>query len=219
VRLGTLLTSAHGKQQVILVASARGGEGRTCVASNLAAVLAQTGERVLLVDADLGNPSLADVFGAGGRLGLAELLNGRATIDQVVTPTVTRGLHVVTAGLQTGQPAAEIDGEGLSTVIASMAATADVVVIDGGPVLMASSTIALAPFSDLVLVVADVRRTTRADLAAAGRELKAVGARSVAGVLNAVARPLLGSFGGPRRRPAQRIPRRHHTRLPPHQKP
>jgi capsular exopolysaccharide synthesis family protein len=197
VRLGTLLTTAPGEQQVVLVASARGGEGRTCVASNLATVLAQTGERVLLVDADLGNPSLADVFGAGGHLGLAELLNGRATIDQVVAPTVTGGLHLVTAGLQTGQPAAEVDVERLSTVIASMAATADVVVIDGGPVLVASSTIALAPISDLVLVVADVRRTTRADVTATGRELKAVGARSVAGVLNAVARPLLAGFGGP----------------------
>lgn len=115
----------------------------------------------------------------------------------MVTPTVTGGLHVVTAGLQTGQPAAEVDVERLSTVIASMAATADVVVIDGGPVLMASSTIALAPISDLVLVVADVRETSRADVTATGRELKAVGAGSIVGVLNAVARPLLGGFGGP----------------------
>jgi hypothetical protein len=64
--------------------------------------------------------------------------------------------------------------------------TADVVVLDSGPVLAVSDPIALASVSDVVVVVADVRRTTRADVRAVAREISPSGNRHVVGVLNNV---------------------------------
>jgi len=184
LRLDPLLASAAGSGRVVLVTGARAGEGRTCVASNLAAALARAGAEVLLVDADLRHPALSDVFGVDDQPGLTDILAGTASLSDVIASTQVPRLRLVTAGGHTDRPADTFELSRLNRAFESMTAAADIVVVDSGPVLAVSDPIALAFASDIVMVVADVRRTSRADVRAVADEIRAAWARPIVGVLN-----------------------------------
>lgn len=187
--LSPLITSAGGGA-VLLVTSAHSGDGRTSVAANLAAALAESGAKVVLLDADLRHPAMSEVFDAGRRPGWSDLLASRASLDEVAIP-VSRvpGLRLVTAGLVTARPAEIFRDTKLTRAFEQMRAQADVVVVDSAAVLEVSQTLALARASDIVAVVADVRRTTREAVRAAARQIRATGPRDIVGVLNAVSSP------------------------------
>lgn len=188
--LSLLIADIPGDGAVILVTGARPREGRTSVAANLAAALAHAGDTVLLVDADLRNPALATLFDTGDRAGLADLLVGRASLEEVAVPTDVAGLRLVTAGtVPVG--ADSLDPTRLTRLMAGMRTSADVIVIDSAPVLAVSDAVTLARISDLVLLVADVRRTGRQQAADASHQIQGTGPQIVIGVLNCVPRPFL----------------------------
>ena len=170
---------------MLLVASARGREGRTSVAANLATALAHAGDNVILVDADLQHPSLSKVFGTGDRPGLSDLLAGRASLEEVAVATDVPGLRLVTAGEVPGRPTDMLEVSRLTRSFARMKAVADVIVVDSAPVLEVSDALTLARVSDLVVMVADLRRTRRGDASSAAQQIRAVGLGTIVGVLNA----------------------------------
>lgn len=187
------LTPTPAGGAVLLVAGANADDGCTSVAANLAVALAEPGARVLLVDADLWHPSLGTVFGADPRPGWSDLLAGRASVDEVAVP-VSRvpGLSLVTAGNVAVRPSDIFRDTSLVRALRDMRAHADVIVVDSAPVLEVSHTIALARASDIVAVVADVRRTTREDVTAAVQQIRATGPQAIVGILNGVAAPVNG---------------------------
>jgi succinoglycan biosynthesis transport protein ExoP len=180
--------------RMLLVAGPQGLEGRTCVASNLAQALAQAGTSVILVDADLrhpthrhgfgAHPSLSEIFEAGGRPGLSELLAGTASLDDVALPSIVPGLRFVAAGTATDRITDIFETAALAGAFKNMKAAADLVIVDSAPVLAVSDTISLARTSDVVLMVADVRRTERGAVSAAVQMIHASGP-PIVGVLNA----------------------------------
>jgi capsular exopolysaccharide synthesis family protein len=184
-RIDPLVASTVGGV-VLLVASARGWEGRTSVAANLATALAYAGDKVILVDADLQHPSLSRVFGTGHRPGLGDLLAGRALLEEAAVPTDVPGLRLVTAGEAVGLTSDTLDVSGLGRAFARMKAVADVIVVDSAPVLEVSDALTLACVSDLVVVVADLRCTRRGDASSVAQQIRAVGLGTIVGVLNAV---------------------------------
>jgi tyrosine-protein kinase len=200
--LSSLIASVPDGGAVLLITAAQAGDDCTSVAANLAVALAEPGTRVLLVDADLWRPSLSAVFHAGRRPGWSDLLAGRASLDEVAiqVPRVP-GLRLVTEGYTTTRAAEIFQETRLAQAVRDMRAQADVIVIDSAPVLEVSHTIALARASDIVAVVADVRRTTREDVSAAAEQIRAIGPRIIVGVLNGVASPVNG-----RARPAPAQP-------------
>jgi capsular exopolysaccharide synthesis family protein len=184
-RLDPLIASTEGGV-VLLVASARAWEGRTSVAANLATALAYAGDKVILVDADLQHPSLSKVFGTRHRPGLGDLLAGRALLEETAVPTNVPGLRLVAAGEAVGLTSDTLNVSSLGRGFARMKAVADVIVVDSAPVLEVSDALRLACVSDLVVVVADVRRTRRSDASSAAQQIRAVGLGTIVGVLNAV---------------------------------
>lgn len=184
-RLDPLIASTEGGV-VLLVASARRSEGRTSVAANLATALAHAGDKVILVDADLQHPSLSKVFGTRLKPGLGDLLAGRALPEEVAVPTYVPGLRLVTTGDEAGLTSDTLDVSSLGRGFARMKAVADVIVVDSAPMLEVSDALRLASVSDLVVVVADPRRTRRGDASSVARQIRAVGLGTIVGVLNAV---------------------------------
>jgi polysaccharide biosynthesis transport protein len=184
-RLEPLIASTGGGV-VLLVASARGWEGRTSVAANLATALAYAGEKVILVDADLQDPSLSQVFGTRHRPGLGDLLAGRALLEETAVPTDVPGLRLVTGDERSGVTSDTLNVSSLGRGFARMKAVADVIVVDSAPVLEVSDALRLACVSDLVVLVADVRRTRRGDASSAAQQIRGVGLGTIVGVLNAV---------------------------------
>jgi capsular exopolysaccharide synthesis family protein len=184
-RLDPLVASAGGGV-VLLVTSARGSEGRTSVAANLATALAFAGSKVILVDADLQHPALGGVFGARHRAGLGDLLAGRALLEEAAVSTDVPGLRLVTAGEAVGLTSDTWDVPGLDRGFARMKAVADVIVVDSAPVLEVSDALRLARVSDLVVVVADLHLTRRGDASSVAQQIRAIGVGTIVGVLNAV---------------------------------
>jgi capsular exopolysaccharide synthesis family protein len=185
-RLQHYLTPESGGEGVLLVTGVEGGEGRTSVAVNIATAMAHAGSRVILVDADSRRPSLSGLFGVGERAGLTDLLAGRASRDEVAVPTDLPGLRLVTLGRMPDWTADMLQVPRLTQVFAGMKAIADVIVVDAAPVLAVSDAITMAPVSDLVMLVADVRRTTRQAVSAAAQEIRGTGRLVIVGVLNGV---------------------------------
>ena len=188
-RLDPLIASTEGGV-VLLVASARTWEGRTSVAANLATALAHAGDKVILVDADLQNPSLSKVFATRHKPGLGDLFAGRALLEETAVPTDVPGLRLVTAGEAASLTSDTLTVSSLRRGFARMKAVADVIVVDSAPVLEVSDALKLAAVSDLVVLVADLRRTRRGDASSAAQQIRAVGLGTIVGVLNAVPMPL-----------------------------
>lgn len=182
---------------VVLVTGPRGGEGSTSVSSNLAAALAQAGDKVLLVDGDVRGSSLSALYGAAGKPGLTDLLTGMSCLAEVAEVTDVPRLVLIPAGQPRDNPADVFEPTALARTFASLSAAADVVVVDSGPVLAVSDPIVLTSVSHVVVVVADARRTTRTDVRAAAREIGSSRERHVVGVLNNVPPMLPRAFSPP----------------------
>jgi capsular exopolysaccharide synthesis family protein len=178
------------RSTVLLVASGGIREGRTSVAANLATALAHAGRSVILVDADLRRPALNTVFKTGARPGLADLLAGRVSIEEVAVATDVPELRLVTVGRPTDQSADLFESSVLTKTLAKIRAQAEVVVVDSAPIRAVSDAITLARLSDITLVVADLRRTHRADARAVVADLRTVESQAIVGVLNNVPRSL-----------------------------
>jgi capsular exopolysaccharide synthesis family protein len=183
VRLDSLIAATDSRGRVVLVTGAHPGEGRTCVASNLAAALAHAGANVLLVDADLRHPSLSEIFHTSERRGLIDLLAGEVSLNDVIVPTDLPGLGLVTVGTATDRSAEMFEVGRLTRAFAGLTAAADVVIVDSGPALTVSDPIALTRVSNVVMVVANVRRTRRAAVRTAVGEIRGAGPATIVGVI------------------------------------
>jgi hypothetical protein len=107
-------------------------------------------------------------------------------LEEAAVPTNVPGLRLVTAGDAVGLTSDTLNVSSLGRGFARMKAVADVIVVDSAPVLEVSDALRLACVSDLVVVVADVRRTGRGDASSAAQQIRGVGLGTIVGVLNAV---------------------------------
>ncbi|MCA1824851.1 MAG: polysaccharide biosynthesis tyrosine autokinase [Mycobacteriales bacterium] len=171
--------------RTLLVTSPSPGEGKTATAANLAIALAQSGERVILVDADLRRARLADHFGLEGAVGLTSVVTHQVDLRDALQGW-RDDLAVLTSGPLPPNPAEILGSQSMSAVIEELATIADIVVFDSPPVLPVTDAVVLATQVDGVLVVGRAGRTQRNLAAEATRRLQGVGAHVIGFVLNAV---------------------------------
>lgn len=143
----------------LLITSPGEGEGRTTVAANLAMAIARGHHRVLLVDADIGDPGVHRAFAVENGVGLQELLAGRAGVEEAVRSTSLPRLGVLVAGRRPADDSEAFINERFAAVLPLLRERFDVVVIDGPPLLGATDAAILAPLVDGVVLVVRGRRT------------------------------------------------------------
>ncbi len=173
------------RARVVLVTSAVPGEGKTFTAGHLAALLASEGQRVLLVDTDLRNPSLDAVFGAAPGPGLADWLadGAESPVVEFVQPT-RAGVALFTAGESNLVSEGWSREDALAVIERLRAGDFDYVVLDSAPLLIAAASSLLAAAADDVLLVARAGTTRERDLVDARRLLERHGANLRGVVLN-----------------------------------
>ena len=98
IRTNVLFRLGGGTNKTLLITSSVPKEGKSFMSSNLSAVLAMGGQRVILVDADLRRPSLHSLFELSDEVGLSEVLCGTRTLESVIQPTHIPNLHLIAAG-------------------------------------------------------------------------------------------------------------------------
>jgi succinoglycan biosynthesis transport protein ExoP len=173
--------------KVILVTSAVGHEGKTTFAAQLAASLARSDKRTLLLDGDLRHPNVHLALELDLRAGLPELLRGEIGNDEAVQPTAIEGLFAVTGGTCDYAAITALSRPEMAKVIKGFRESFDHVVIDAGPVLAFADALLLGQLSDVALV-ATMRDVSRVPLViAAVDKLRGVGVRVLGTVVNGVA--------------------------------
>jgi|GEM_PF-1149646 len=184
-------------------------EGKSTTSVSLALALADTGRRVLLVDADLRRPAVARICGLEGEVGLTTILAHKATLADVRQPWGVEGLDVVTAGRVPPNPTQLIDSAAIAAFLEEAKATYDMVIVDTSPLLAVSDAAVLARRTNGAIVVARARKVDRHHLQEALTTLDTLGAPCLGLVLNGGPRMRRATSYGymePRRRP--RTPRR-----------
>ncbi|GEN81292.1 polysaccharide biosynthesis tyrosine autokinase [Actinotalea fermentans] len=172
----------------IVVTSSLPTEGKSTVAVNLAITLSDAGSRVVIVDADLRRPSVAEYMGVEGSVGLTTVLIGKASIEDVVQPWGTGNLHVLPSGQVPPNPSEMVGSAAMAWLINELTKRYDLVIIDTPPLLPVTDAAILARLVDGALVVTGANRLHRHELADAMGSLEAVGARVLGVVVNHLAR-------------------------------
>ncbi len=181
-----LFAGEAGKRpQVLVIASAGPGEGKTTTCANLAHAVAQVESKVLIIDADLRRPRLHDIFGVKNEGGLADLLRERSLNEELastlVRPTEVPNLHVLTSG-ESNTAAKLFFSSSMPSLIAWCRKNYEMVIIDTPPMLLTPDARMLGPISDAVLLVVRAGQTTR-DAALAARQRFAEDRTRILGVI------------------------------------
>ena len=181
-----VVQSGREAPRVILVTSAVEHEGKTTVASQLAASLARSDKRTLLIDGDLRHPTAHLALEIEPGAGLCEVLRGEVSADEAVQPTNIDGLFVVTGGTCDYAAITALSRPELARLIKGYRESFDNIVIDAGPVLAFADSLLLGQQSD-VAIVASMRDISRVRLVnAAIDRLRSVGIRVLGTVVNGV---------------------------------
>ncbi|MCC6395845.1 MAG: polysaccharide biosynthesis tyrosine autokinase [Bacteroidetes bacterium] len=168
----------------VLVTSPSPGEGKSTTASNLGIAFAQTGKRVLLVDADLRRPTLGTMFRITGGAGLSELLSGKERVRNVIRETKVENLHFVSSGEIPPNPAEVLGSDAMRDFIDSMTKEYDLVLFDSSPVLAVTDPAVISTMVDGTILVAAAGKVRLQDLQQASEVLEGVGGKVAGVVLN-----------------------------------
>ena len=171
----------------LVVTSAEAGDGKTTVAVNLAITLVQGGESVVLIDADLRHPGVADILGISPGVGLAEVLTGQAEIDDVLEPWQGNpALCIISSGNLPPNPTELISSERMSDVLKDLSKRDVVVLIDSPALSPATDAAVLSNFADATILVVRPGKTRRDSLEAGVEALSQAGGNAVGVVMNRV---------------------------------
>jgi non-specific protein-tyrosine kinase len=189
LRANLSLFSTDRPLRTLVVTSAAPGEDKSITLANLAVAMAQGGQRVILVDADLRHPSLHELFDAPNERGLVTLLDEQ---DALTSPPLApvaevEHLQLLPSGPPPLDPAAQLGSARMDKVIAALQKQADVVLFDAPPVLTATDAAILGTKVDGVLLVVQAKHTRRDHVQQAKERLEKARVRVVGVALTHVA--------------------------------
>ena len=176
-------STAHGAPANFMLTSAQAGEGKSTTSLALALGLVRLGSRVLLIDADMRNPSLHKSFGRALGPGLSNVLSGNGRFVDHIQETDTQNLSLLMAGMIPPNPSELLSGDGLARLIAEASKHFDHVIVDGPPVLGLADAPLLSRAVEATVLVVEARRTSAAQARHAVDRLRAVRAHLIGAVL------------------------------------
>ena len=188
LRTAVLFSASEHAPQVILVTSASASEGKTVTALNLATAVADSGSRVLLVDADLRLPGCHQILGVDNRRGLSTYLAGMADLEGVIVDLTKPRLAFLPAGPLPSNPAEMLGSARMYDAIRSLRGQYDFVILDSPPVLAATDAVVLGRVTDGVVLVVKGQDTPRDLVRRARDQLVQAHARLIGAVVNNVDR-------------------------------
>lgn len=162
-QLRTSLFFSVGDQshEVIQVTSPGPGDGKSTVISNLAVCIAQSGKRVLLIDADLRKPRQHKVFGISSKVGLATVIADDTQLSHAIHPTAVHNLSLMPCGTIPDDPAELLTSPRFPELLSTFREQFDYVLVDTAPLLAVSDPAIVAPRVDGVLLTVRIVKNGR----------------------------------------------------------
>jgi capsular exopolysaccharide synthesis family protein len=186
IRTNLLFMSPDKPLRTILVTSSSPQDGKTTAAIDLSITMADSGNRVLLLDADMRRPRIHRAFGLQNGAGLSSLILGEVTLDAVVQATPVQNLSVVTCGPIPPNPSELLHAQAFAALVRDAAERYDRIIIDSPPIAAVSDALIVSTSVDGTAVIVKAGSTTRDAVRRTLRSLADVNARILGVVLNDV---------------------------------
>lgn len=184
MRTNLQFANVSGKAKSVLMTSSLPGEGKTTTATNLAIALAQAGQTVCLIDADLRRPMVSDYLGLDRNAGLTTALVGAADVNDLLQPWGEDSLFVLTSGQIPPNPSELLGSGAMASLLSELERVFDAVIIDAPPLLPVTDAAVLSPYVGGVVVVVGSHKLRHQDLEKSLTALEMVGATILGIVMN-----------------------------------
>jgi succinoglycan biosynthesis transport protein ExoP len=188
LRTSLLFSTADGAPRTMHFTSSSPSEGKTTTAVSTAIAFAQAGDKVLLIDCDLRNPSLHRAFGLPNSTGLTNHLAGNAKPAEIAQPTQVMRLFTITSGPLPPNPVELLSTAKMVDLLSHSAERFDRVIIDGPPVIGLADALLLANLAKATIFVVEPGSTRIRDLDGSIRRLHQASARIMGAVLTKIGR-------------------------------
>jgi tyrosine-protein kinase Etk/Wzc len=172
--------------RVIAITSPAPSDGKSFLSANLAALLAESGKRVLLIDADLRRGRLAQYLGRSPHGGLTELLTGQTDFEMAARETGLHGLHFIGSGAHPPNPSEILTSARFASLLQAFEKQFDLVIVDTPPLLAVPDAAVIASLAGSTVLVMRSGAHSEKNIADSLKKLKRAHARVVGGVLNAM---------------------------------
>ena len=186
LRTNIQYSSFDKRVKTILVTSSGPGEGKTTTSSNLAVVMAQGGNKTILIDCDQRKPQVHRVFKLSNSTGLSNMLVKENEMQVGIQKTDVPNLHVLTAGTRPPNPAELLGSEKMKTFVDLLEKNYDFIILDTPPIVMVTDAQILAQYTDGCLLVISSGEAERDAAIKAKNLLVKVNAKILGVVLNKV---------------------------------
>lgn len=186
LRTNLMFTSVEKPIHTLLVTSTAKAEDKSTILANLAVTFAQSGNKTILVDADMRQPAQHTIWGVDNGHGLATMMleDSQLSSPPLVPAPDVDNLHILPSGGTPPVPADLVSSHRMNEIIGILKARADYVLFDAPPVLAATDAAVLGNKLDGVLLVIRAGATRRDDAARARHTLERVNVRVVGAVLS-----------------------------------
>jgi succinoglycan biosynthesis transport protein ExoP len=194
-----------GLGRCVLVTSAIGGEGKTTLAAQLAARCGNAGISTLLIDADLRRAALCPLLDVPEGLGLSDVLQNMANVDEVVIPVQGGTFHLLAAGTPIEDNSRILQGRNFAILIAHLRQRYDMIIIDSPPILPVPDGLIMGRWTDGALLAARFEISRSPHVERARRQLDSAGIPVLGTVINGMrsSDAYYGHYASNRQRPTQ----------------
>ncbi|SER27945.1 tyrosine-protein kinase Etk/Wzc [Pseudomonas sp. NFACC02] len=191
--LRSLRTSLHfamleARNNVLMISSPTPGVGKSFVSSNLAVIIAQTGKRVLLIDADMRKGYLHKLFNLTPKHGLSDTLAARLKSSEVINHTEVRNLDFISCGFAAPNPSELLMHDNFNKLISDLSPLYDLVIVDTPPILAVTDATLVGRQSGTCLLVTRFGLSTAKEIEACKRRLMHNGILIKGAIFNGVLR-------------------------------
>ncbi|MDX9758528.1 MAG: polysaccharide biosynthesis tyrosine autokinase [Bacteroidota bacterium] len=174
----------HGKSKAVVFSSPAPKEGKSTAIANLAVSAANSGRKVLLVDADLRRPVQHQIFDVDREPGLSNALIGEVPVNQCIKKTAVPGLHIVPCGNIPSHPAELLGSARMEKFVKLVRQYYDLVLFDAPPVIAMADTLVLAKYTDGSVLIVSADQTKTLGLEKSREMLESNNARILGVVVN-----------------------------------
>lgn len=186
IRTNIQFTSVDDEIKIITATSAMAGEGKTTTIANLATAFAQTGKKVILVDADLRKPNVHRLFNLANLRGLSNAVIHEQDLETLITKTEVDNLVILPAGPVPPNPSELLGSKSMKDIISKLSKEYDYVFIDAPPVAIVTDAAIIANMSDGVMIVAVAGKTEIKNLQYAKKLLNNANANILGVIINKI---------------------------------
>ena len=172
LRTNIYFSMLDAPNNVLMITGAAPEAGKSFISANLAAVMAQSGKRVLLIDTDMRKGYLDRLFGLTPEFGLSDILNGKATPAKAVQETGIENLHLISSGSYPSNPSELLMDKRFNELLTHARQRYDYVILDTPPVLAVTDAVIIGQHAGTVLMISRYAHTRVRELEASVERLK-----------------------------------------------